>query len=245
MARPALRNEVLATEVAAFSQAMPAAYRHTFDAGAIAAHAAIVLGRGAAIVRLEALGDAGGGVLSVCLVADDRPGLLTQVTAAVVAHDLDVVEADAFCRKRADGVVEAVDLVRIRRRDGSALAPSELGPVEATIASLLRGESVASEPDVAPPSRSRGGARLRFDTDPRSGGTVLSVEAFDRPGLLRAITQVLYGADLQIVALRATTRNGRAVDTFELASRDGSPLGQDLRLELQHALLMAIDEASR
>lgn len=244
MVRSASKNDALAIDVAAFAATMPDAYRLTFDAQSVAQHAAIVARRGDAVVQVEVWRD-GGTELSICVVADDRPGLLTQVTAALVAHDLDVVDADAFCRTRTDGVVEAVDLLRVRRNDGSTLAARELAPVQSMIAALCGGKATLLEPELPPPSRSRGGARLVFDTDPRSGVTVLSVEAYDRPGLLLAITQVLYRSGLQIVGLSATTRGDKAIDRFQLVELDGSALAQDRRLDLQLALLVAIDETSR
>lgn len=202
--RPSRKPNPLELHVNAFARSMPDAYRAAFDDDAIATHAAIVARRGAASVRVVAWRELPGGALAVCVVANDRPGLLAQITAALVEHNLDVVDADAYCRTREDGVVEAVDFLEVRR-GGEVLGAHALEPVEATIAAAFDRPITRREPGVSRPSRLGGGARLRFEAAPRSGVTVLSVEAFDRPGLLLAITQVLYREGLQIVGLRATT----------------------------------------
>ena len=44
-----------------------------------------------------------GGTTIACIVADDVPGLLSLVSAAFVAHHLDVTSAQIFCRANAAG----------------------------------------------------------------------------------------------------------------------------------------------
>jgi [protein-PII] uridylyltransferase len=198
-------------------------------------------------------------VVAICVVADDAPGLLSCISGALLETNIDVVGADAYCRRREDGSVEAVDFLWIRRLPNAAGVIPPLrardivavaGAIEEAAGSgeLARLDSVASQRlpsahlPAARPAEEAAVARIRFENDPRDGTTVLTVEAVDRPGLLLAVTQVLFRAGLQIVGLRATTERGAAVDRFHIAEVDGSALGQDRLLTLQTAILGAIDE---
>jgi len=86
--------------------------------------------------------------------------------------------------------------------------------------------------------------RVTFDEAPRSGLAVLTVETFDRPGLLLAITLALFRARVQIVASEATTESGRVVDKFTVAELDGAPVRGHRRGAVQTAVLAAIDTLS-
>src|SRR5262245_47571952 len=104
---------------------MPKRYRALFDADAIRTHAGIVYRRGARATRIEPWRDLPGGGLAVCVVADDRPGLLSRISAALVAHAMDVASAQAYVRKRDDGRDEAVDFFWLAR----APVPENLTPI--------------------------------------------------------------------------------------------------------------------
>src|SRR5262245_57577115 len=117
--------------IAAFLRTMPAAYARVFDRDDILAHLRIVERRAAAAAHAgvwRTLPD--GGVVGM-IVADDRPGLLSLVSAALVAHRLDVTSAQIYCRERADAVLEAVDLFWLRAAD-AARAPRSIEPEELT-----------------------------------------------------------------------------------------------------------------
>lgn len=230
---------------------MPAAYRAAFDDEAVNLHFEIACGRERGETRVEVWKELEGDVLAVCVVADDRPGLLARINAALVAHAIDVVEAQAYCRIDADGAAEAVDLLWIRRAPGARAAfplrvddVRELGTMIAALADgrVTFAGSVAVVPASTPPA-SGAVTNVRFEHDEQTGATVLTIEAVDRPGLLLAVTRTLFKAGLHIVGLRATTASGRAVDRFELAELDGMPLRRERMFALQTAILCAIDEA--
>ncbi|MBX3233146.1 MAG: hypothetical protein KIT84_20355 [Labilithrix sp.] len=239
--------------IAAYVASMPPAYRQSFDLEATRLHAAIVERRGARTAHVEIWKELSERVVAICVVADDKPGLLSSISAALVEHRIDVVGADAFCRTRPDGVIEAVDLLWIRRLPSArgAVAPIRakdvlaLGvAIEAAVASAggLVSQRVPTSAVEAPPVASGSSARILFDLTGEDGGTMLTVEAVDRPGLLLAVTQALFRAGIQIVGLRATTERGCAVDRFQLAEKNGAPLRQSRLLELQAHVLGALDE---
>lgn len=235
--------------LAAFVASMPVEYRGAFDAEATRAHAEVVRRRGARATHVEIWRELEGRVVAICVVADDAPGLLSRISAALVGAHIDVVSAHAYCRRREDGSVEAVDLLWIRRLPGprGAVLRIRARDVVALADAIERAVSGAGDADpVSAPAPLAPGAsaRVRFETDRADGSTILTVEAVDRPGLLLAVTQALFRADVQILALRATTERGSAVDRFKLADAGGTPLRRERLFALQIAILGAIDEGT-
>jgi [protein-PII] uridylyltransferase len=232
-------------DVAAFAASMPPEYRASYDHTAVAAHAAIVAARGdrstyAAIWRELPK------MTGICVVAENEPGLLSRVSAALVAHDVDVVSANAYTRPRADGSIEAVDLLWVRRAPNAAQATPirarDVSAIGETVEALVSGRTSfgGAAPASVGAARGRVATCVTFE-DHRDGTTVLTVEAVDRPGLLLAVTRTVFGAGLQIMGLRATTEEGRAIDRLHVAELDGAPLGSDRRLSLENAILAAVD----
>src|SRR5215831_17937133 len=72
----------------AFDRSMPARYHELFEAADLSEHAAIAYRRASAAAHVEIWREHGKGVFVLCVVTDDRPGLLSLVSAALVVHDL-------------------------------------------------------------------------------------------------------------------------------------------------------------
>jgi [protein-PII] uridylyltransferase len=226
---------------------MPLGYRNTFDDSATREHGAIVARRAGAVVHLETWRQLPGGGAIACIVADDRPGLLSFISASLAAANMDVLSVQAYTRTHSDRrVPEAVDFVWLRRED-DASAPIE--PADATrIVKALRG---LIEGDLAPeslltraPSRGpvpAGATRVGFAGSLDAGHSVLTVEASDRPGLLLAVTLALFRARVQIIASRADTKDGGATDRFTIAECDGGRLSPQRRDEARAAVRAALE----
>jgi [protein-PII] uridylyltransferase len=242
-------------QLRAYIASMPPSYRTAFEDDDARTHEAIVRRRNGRTSHVEIWRELADRVVAICVVADDKPGLLSCISAALVATRIDVVSAHAYCRKREDGTVEAVDILWIRRlpnaqgvvppiraKDIVAVANAIEGASAADGAEPITSERVVSLP--LPAATPRASARIRFETDAKDGSTVLTVEAVDRPGLLLAVTQALFRAGLQIVGLRASTEQGSAIDRFNIVEVDGSSLRPDRLLTLQTAILGAIDEGT-
>lgn len=232
----------------AFIASMPSDYRGAFDVEATRAHEAIVQRRGNRSTHIEIWRELADRVAAICVVADDKPGLLSRISAALVEEHIDVVSAHAYCRTRSDGTIEAVDFLWIRRVPG---AKGKVGPIRAADIATLGAaidRAVAGHvtPSVAPaaPLTPGASARVRFETDEADGTTSITVEAVDRPGLLLAITQALFRANLQIVGLRATTEKGCAIDRFKVTDVGGVPLRRERLFTLQIAILGALEETA-
>jgi UTP:GlnB (protein PII) uridylyltransferase len=219
---------------------MPTSYREAFQDADVVAHAGIVSRRDGSATRVEIWRDLPERVVGICIVADDRPGLLSQISAALVAHEIDVVTAHAYCRVRGDGAREAIDFLWIRRvaRANGSVAPIRARDVAAIgemVDALVRGNA-KFDPVVHFARAIRtaeANTRVRFDDGAGDGTMILTVEATDRPGLLLVVTKAIFRAGLQIIGLRATSDQGRATDRFHLAELDGKPLLQARLLSLQ------------
>jgi UTP:GlnB (protein PII) uridylyltransferase len=233
----------------AFAATMPAGYRASFGLEEITKHAEVAAGRGAAPTHVEVCGDEGGAPSCLCVVATDAPGMLPKISAALVAHDIDIVSADVFRRLAAGGEPELLDVLRVRRASDPtrALEPGVEQLVAKTLARLVEEQApldaMRPPPSVRPTPRGGYDVTFRFEDDEAAGTTTLSIEATDSPGLLLVVTRALFRADLQIVGLRATTREGTVIDRFELSEPDGRPVQGARRFELQTALLAAIEDA--
>jgi UTP:GlnB (protein PII) uridylyltransferase len=238
-------------KLAGFVASMPIAYHASFDPEAIQVHADIVERRGERAAHIEIWKELSERVVGLCVVADDRPGLLSRISAALVAHDVDVVAAQAYGRVRADATREAVDFLWVRRVPAvgkgshAPIRERDVARIAESLEAIVRGRAnfdgtLRFVRAVRAASES---TCVRFETDARDGTMVLTVEAADRPGLLLLITRTLFRERVQIVGSHITTSEGRARDRFRLTELDGAPLRRARLLALQTAVLAAIEEA--
>ena len=236
--------------VARFNDSMPARYRELFDGAAAREHMAIVQRRARSPAHAEIWRRLPGGGATVCVVADDRPGLLSFISAALVVHALDVVAAQVFTRQSPEGP-EAVDFFWLRR--DSALSSPVLASDAAGIAGVLRAlitreltiDAITRQTGARPTPAPGASTHVTFEEAADSGLAVLSVETFDRPGLLLAITRALSRARVQIIASEAMSRDTQVVDRFTIVELDGAPLRPERQGILRIEVLSAIDAVAR
>src|SRR5271157_3562427 len=96
----------------ALRASMPESYGATFDMRSIGEHAEIIARRSGP-VHVEIWRQQGDGRAVLCVVADDRPGLLSMICAALVAVGVNVVAARVFTRSLGNGQGEAIDFFTI------------------------------------------------------------------------------------------------------------------------------------
>jgi [protein-PII] uridylyltransferase len=241
-------SSVTAAAREAFEASMPERYRECFDPAAIAEHAAIVERRGAAVAHLEVCGRLPEGVTVVCVVADDRPGLLSRIAASLFIHSMDILSAQAYTRTSPSGGSEAVDFLWLRRVGvgGPPLSDLETARIADVLRALVTGErSLDAEVSGARPVPRQAFSTRIAMAETAKGELVMTIEASDRPGLLLAITRALFRAGVQIVASDATTEHGRVVDRFTIVEVDGTPVSEKRRRSLQTDVLAAVDAMAR
>jgi len=231
-----------------FASSLPESYRKNFELAAIAQHARISVERESAPANVGVFVSARGQGDAVCVVADDRPGLLATMSAALVMCGLDVIEAEAYTRTLADRHNEALDVFWVRHesveRRSKPLTREEVEQLKQTLIGLLEGKlerrriGDSSKP-VATPSTTE--TVVRFIENADGHFSTLEVETGDRSGLLLALSQALFQQRVQIIGSQVKTVKGRVYDRFHIVEFDGSAIGAARRLEIQVAVLTAVD----
>jgi len=240
------RKDPSADYVREFVASMSRAYRNTHGQAEMAEHAGTALRRGNAVANVELLEHTHGAPGVLCVVADDRPGLLATISAAFVLANLDVVDATAHTRKTSGGRKEAVDLFWVRYADpakrAARIAQSDVDEVRRVLFELLEGKldrEVASRRTGRPVAKASE-TTVRFVENPDGDLATLEVETDDRSGLLLALSQALFEQKVQIVESEVKTSGARVLDRFKIVELDGRPIQPGRRLEIQVAVLSAV-----
>ena len=237
--------------VRSFVASMPPHYRG-YEPATIRAHAAIVYQRKNSGVSLGVWRRLAGGGVAICVVAADRPGLLSLIAAALTSHDLDVIAAQIYTRSLPTGRAEAIDLFWLRRRplarSHREITDDEIATVESLLADLIAGDESAGKlvkgSLVEVPYSAPGMTSVRFE-DNEDGAGVLVVQTFDRPGLLLTISRCLFCLDIQVVRSEVNTSQGRVLDRFYLIDFDRRPIAEDRRAHIEAEVLAAVENLGR
>src|SRR5580658_6937100 len=132
----------------AFASSMPSRYRVLFDPRTIWKHAAVSFRRSGRPAHAEVWRSLADASAALCIVADDRPGLLSAIAAALISHRLDVITALVFSRVGRGGECEAVDFLWVRRADTADTAPisaDEVDSVGEVLSAILAGSVSVAE----------------------------------------------------------------------------------------------------
>lgn len=231
-----------------FAASLPESYRNNFEASAIAAHARVARERESAPANIGAFFSNRVPGAAICVVADDRPGLLATISAALVLCGLDVIEAEAYTRRIAGKHDEAVDVFWVRHEDPSdhrlRLSHEEIVQLCQTLIGLIEGKLDRRKPDASARATATPAAKetvVRFIEGEDGTFATLEVETFDRSGLLLSLSQALFAQRVQIVGSQVKTRGGRVFDRFHIVEFDNKSISSARRLEIQVAILSAID----
>jgi [protein-PII] uridylyltransferase len=232
-----------------FAASLPASYRGNFDASAIAAHARVSRERESAPANIGAFFSNRVPGAAICVVADDRPGLLATISAALVLCGLDVIEAEAYTRRIPGQHDEAVDIFWVRHEDPAdhrlRLSDEEILQLRQTLMGLIEGKLDRKKADPSARTNALTPAAketvVRFIEGEDGTFATLEVETFDRSGLLLSLSQALFSQRVQIVGSQVKTRGGRVFDRFHIVELDNKPISPARRLEIQVAILSAID----
>ncbi len=236
--------------VKVFAESLPSSYRAAFDWAAIAEQAALSQRRrpGHPAVGICFAPRLAGHPL--CVVADDRPGLLATISAALISERLDVIAAEAYTRRVSEQQKEAVDVFWVHRVDvpdpERSLSRELLEHLESTLDRLLSEHydpKATRIPTQPPPARDESRETIvRFIEDKAGKLCTLEVETGDRTGMLLVLSRSLYEQRVQIVSSSVRTEKGRVKDRFDLTELDDTPIRPDRRLLVQVAVLEAVQQ---
>jgi [protein-PII] uridylyltransferase len=236
--------------VGRFLGAMPHRYALGNHSRDIAAHARalsahLAAGRRATVAHVETDGH---GLAQLCVIADDRDGLLADLTAVLAGARL-IVHGAQIYSCRLDARELALDLFWVQSR-GSADLGAVAQKLERDLGDVLAG---TRRPDDLVPRRptekrrDRGGpfVETRVIADQRASPdhTVLEVFTRDRPGLLYTLASALSRAGVSIRLAKIATEGTRVVDVFYVTEPAGGKLGAERAEAVRAALVAALDPA--
>lgn len=236
--------------VRAFIDGMPSRYLLGTTPARLARHVATWVALGDRATWVESTDDStgDGDVVELCVVAEDRPGLLARIAAALTASGLEVLGANVFTR--VDAVGGAVDLFHVGDpHGGTAAVRAKVDALRASLEALARGELDA---DALVRSRGRGASpwaratpavrtEVAFDQRASDADTVVEVFAKDRPGLLFRLARTLEDLKLSIAFSRINTEGTKVSDVFYVHEMDGSKVeGRERLAEVRDRLLAAV-----
>ena len=149
--------------------------------------------------------------------------------------------------------VQAVDIFWVRDRGegvaGVARAiPKLVRDITDVIAGRVSAADLVRRRGASLRDRSTPQVGTQVVVDDRASGrhTVIEVTTRDRPGLLFAIADALYGLGLSIAVAKINTEGTRVADVFYVSEADGSKVASGPRTTLVHdRILAAIEEQAR
>jgi [protein-PII] uridylyltransferase len=246
-------------ELGAFLATMPDRYLLANAPEAICAHANVALERATSgagpRVRAALVPSRHPEVGEICIIAEDAPGLLARIAAAITASRLEVLGAQVYSRTihgagRAKAQTEAVDLFWVRdARTGAAGVAQAMPRLLHDLERVCSGEMDADEL-----LRERVGGASRWRERPSPAvlsevvvddrasprHTVVEVFAKDRPGLLYSFARAFHGLGLSIALSKINTEGTKVADVFYVNELDGSKVAAGPRFkQIREVLLEA------
>lgn len=195
--------------------------------------------------------------VELCVVADDRPGLLSYIAASLAACKIKVIGAQIYSFEAAGAPKRAMDVFWVRAGQESQnvrrLLPKAqqhlrdilVGKVEAV--ELIRGEKQSMRWNWRPAPAVE--TEIFIDNRSATRHTVVEVITQDRRDLLFWLSATLHHEDVTIDLAKINTEGERVADVFYVTNRDGSKLDHDqverIQNRVQATLAMIEGEAEK
>jgi [protein-PII] uridylyltransferase len=240
-------------DLEAFLASMPERYLLSNAPEAICAHARVALDRSRErrAVQAALVPSRHPEVSELCVVAEDAPGLLARIAAAITASRLEVLGAQVYSRKAGtgNGATEAVDLFWVRDARGNADGVAQALPrLVRDLETLCSGATSADEllrdrVGTTSPWRERPSPAVLSEVvlDDRASPrhTVVEVFAKDRPGLLYSLARAMHELGLGIALSKINTEGTKVADVFYVNELDGSKVAPGPRFKAVRDALLA------
>lgn len=243
-----IRERNLVPTVEQFLEAMPERYILANDPALIAAHSKFVFdarNKVAAVsaMRLEPP------YAEFAVLADDRPGLLAMIAAAIAATHVEIVAAQIYSFVCKDGRRRALDLFWVHAGDRVRTGRTVSARIEKDLVRLLSGEAQLT--DVIGPALPRNNGYVRpsppvptsvsFDNRAATSDTIIEITTRDRVGLLYELAYALQQFGLVISFAKINTEGTRVADVFYVTEAGGGKVTNSSHLDaLREHILSAV-----
>jgi [protein-PII] uridylyltransferase len=237
-------------QLEALLASMPERYLLANAPESIVQHARVVAERGSRAAHVARVPSRHPEAAELCVVADDRAGLLAGIAAALTANRLEVLEAQVYSRQATGRgpCLEAVDLFWVRDREGGTDGvPGAMQRLARDLDDVCSGRVDAAEllrarTGTASPWRERPSPAVPTEVivDDRASPrhTVVEVFAKDRAGLLHELARALHELRLSIALSKINTEGTRVADVFYVSELDGSKVAAGPRYKEIHDVLV-------
>ncbi len=219
-------------------EAMPERYLRSMTARDIAHHVGMWYEHGDYQVNFVDVIE--GGILRLDMLAEDQPGLFAKLCGVLVAHGLNVVEAqaftgshgyviDRFCCEMQGRVSAALRRQMLEELSDVVGARQSVEPLLARRRRGLLQRSVALAP-----------SRVSIDNTISEEYTVVDLRTTDRLGLLYDIAKALYLQNYTLISAKIATIGGQVHDAFYIQDAEGGKVTDDMRIAALTTSLEAV-----
>jgi [protein-PII] uridylyltransferase len=187
--------------------------------------------------------------LELWVVADDRPGLLALIAAALCRAKLKVLSAQVYSWIGQDGRSRSLDIFWVKSPKDASFAAELVPSVQRDLQLLLSGSLDPIELVRNGSSRTRWSSRptpkvsakVNLDNSSATNHTIVEVISRDRPALLFWLSSTLEQAELSIWFAKINTEGQRVADVFYVSNKSGGKILDPARLEdLEKRLLSTV-----
>lgn len=185
--------------------------------------------------------------VELCVVADDRPGLLAMITATFSHAKLKVLGAQVYSWVGSDGRRRSLDMFWVRSGQQASATVKLVPRLESELRRLMAGEIDAVE--LVTGSRQQPAWTLRHtppvetkvnvDNRGASNHTIIEVTTRDRRGLLFWLASTLQQSGLSIDLAKVNTEGERVADVFYVVDERGGKVTDEALIEELKARISA------
>ncbi len=210
------------------TEGMPVSYLLNTRAEQIAIHIRMVemWSQGGPVVEFDNEFGSELTTLHLCTSERPEPGLLSQITGVLYAHEIGIHAAQVFTRKSQPAI--ALDTLWVDYH-GRAIPPIKRLELEQDLVSTLKGGDVEEVivrmrkqlPPPIPP------VHVQIDNEASETQSVVEIKAEDQPALLYRITRAMAALGWNIHSARISTRGDMARDAFYVTAPGGGKLEQE------------------
>lgn len=242
-----------ASPISRILKTLPPHYLLATAAERIAVDTRVILTRQPNDIFVEAMFDGETNSVEYRILTSEQiaPGCFHKIAGALTAKRMEILSAQ-ICTT-GDGII--IDSFRVLDGDHEGAVPRfRLDEVCEAIKKVLAGE-LSVEQMLAAPTRfvprkrsspvivtNRLPSRVVIDQESSDRCTVLDIFADDRPGLLYALSRILFQSQISVVLAKISTHLDQVVDVFYITDRAGKKIvDPDLLKRVRRELLLEVD----